>query len=134
MDIIKALRGAWVSALSAKGVQLHDQYLDDDEAPETYVVIPDQGDIIYDDKCQNSHRTSITMEIIHRDINHGGMRFCDDVAEIINDTGKENNLPIDAGFIVVSSRKISDTTIPGISDVYKIYRRIIRYEHFITEN
>lgn len=136
MEVIKEIRGAYVSLLAGAGIDAYDRFLPDSSTAETYVIISAQDDSEQLDKCDNGHLTGVQLDIIHRTINNSTGVECDDVAAIIIPLIKSEAFTLPAGLMLIqgSTRKVSDNTLDGISDTYRIYRRLIRFQHIIKEN
>jgi hypothetical protein len=136
MDVLKEVRGAYISLLATAGIKAYDRFLPDDMSDTTYVIVSSQEDTEQIDKCDNGHVTFVSLDIIHRTINNSGGVQCDNIAEIVIPLVRNNPIPVPAGltFITGSTRKIGDNTLDGFSDIYKVYRRILRFQHIIKEN
>lgn len=136
MDVIKEIRKAYIQLCNEIDIVVYDRFVPDDVSDETYVVVTAQEDSEELDKCDNGHTVVGSFEIFHKTLNNSGGVKCDDVADVLIPKIRNSALPLPIGltFIQGSTRKISDTTLDGLSDTYKVYRRIIRFQHIIKEN
>lgn len=138
MDVIKELRKAYVEFFASQGIQAYDRYLPDDEVAGTYIIISSQDDTEQLDKCDNGHQPVVTLDFIHKTNQNSGGVLLDTLVEMTYPIIKSDGLMpyITAGLTLISgsSRKVGDTTQDGLSDVFRVYRRILRIQHIIKEN
>lgn len=133
MDVIKEIRKAYVALFATAGVPAYDRFLPDNSAAATYVIITAQDTTEQIDKCDNGHVTSVQIDITHRTTTNSGGIECDNVAEVIIPLikGEQFTLPVGIKLVPGSTRKSSDSTLDGISDTFRVYRRLIRFEHIV---
>ncbi len=136
MDVTKEMRKSYVALLATGGVTAYDRFLPDTVPSNTYVVITSQEDNEQLDKCDNGHLASIQLDVTHRTTANSGGIECDDVADdiIVLVKGEGFILPPELILIQGSTRKTSDNTLDGFHDTYRVYRRILRFQHIIKKN
>lgn len=136
MDVIKELRGAYIELVRGLGYTIYDRNLPTDLPNEIYIIILEQTDVKTTSKCSTGHRTSIYLDITYRTDNNGTGAVCDDVADVIIPQIEQENFILPAALTMVkkSTRKLDDRTSDSFGDVYRVYHRLLRFEHLIRES
>lgn len=106
------------------------------DSPYPYIILSTQTAV--DDSTKRAHAQEVTMLLDVVTGFSGAVQripvdaICDQIYQLIN--------PVDGSFIdagpnlqVISTRLLSDTTVEGQNDVWKIVRRLIRFGHKIHE-
>jgi len=136
MDVTKYVRQAYITLLTGLGYSVWDRFLPDILGTGLYIILADQQDSLQNNKCSNGHLHNILLDITHRTDDNSSGVVCDNVAEAITPIILADGLVLASGLTLIqgSTRKLSDSTSDGLGDVYRIYRRLIRFEHIIKEN
>lgn len=131
MDVIKEIRKAYVSVTAAVGIPLSDMFLPDTDTTPIYAVITGQDDSEVANKCGNSHSSGVTIEVVMRtNRNDSAVPRDDYAAQLISAIyGIQFYLP--ANFQIIQTLKSNDSTVEGFTEVFKIYKRIVQFNHTI---
>lgn len=136
MDVVKELRKAYVTLISNQGYTVYDRFLPSNIITGLYFILRDQDDQRQLDKCGNGHISSIVINVVYRNEDHGSGVEADNAAEIIIPLIESDSLVLPAGLTLIkgSSTKVSDTTDSGVDNIFNVYMRVLRFQHIIKEN
>ena len=136
MDVVKYVRKAYRTLITNQGFIVYDRFLPDDIGEGLYCILSDQDDQRQIDKCGNGHISSIIITFVHRTQNNSSGVEADNAAEIITPLIENDGLVLDPGLTLIrgSSRKTSDTTDSSTDNIFRVYRRVLRFQHIIKEN
>ncbi|MFB6456484.1 DUF3168 domain-containing protein [Chitinophaga sp. Hz27] len=124
---IDKLSGAVVSG---KTIPVYDLFAQDD-ALDAYIVIGSYNSTELRTKCKDDHNPSVTVEVYTKFKKQGGSLLADQIADMVIDRIKANNLDLSPNFILLSTQLLSDNDLQGFDTDYKVYRRILRFGHII---
>jgi len=126
---IEKLNGITVSGITIPAYDLFAA----DNAPANYIVLSSYNSVDLTTKCGDDENPSVEVQVYTKFQKQGGSLLADQIAEMVIDLIKANDMDLSPNYKLLSTRKSSDSDLPGLNSDYKIYRRIIRFEHIVQD-
>lgn len=139
-DVNYQLRKSYFQALNGVvvwntlSVPVYDKFAPND-AVYPYIILSTQTDVEDSVKNCQGHDATMLVDVVtgfSGEVNSEQMdSICGQIQGIINPINPR--LTMDGGFQLIRTRKISDNTLESQNGVWKILRRLLRFDHLIHE-
>jgi len=137
VELNKAIRIGYASALSSISAPIYDAYAIPEQASYPYVLIGSQTNVQRVVKRTKIYDATVTVDIVTGSQETIGRSQSEDIAEEIEniitpDTFTDLNIEAN-GYKIGDTIKISDNYITSKNDVNYVYRKIITFKHIISK-
>lgn len=138
MEVSKAVRTAYFSALSGISVPVYDVFAAPEGITPPYVLISTQVTNQLTIKRCKRYNTSVLLDIVTRSLDPIGREDAEEIAQEIEDIINPDtfeDLDLSAyGYQLGNTIRENDTDSSLKSDQYYIYRKLVTYNHLIIKN